>query len=68
MKTKGPTQDSQNRLWSPMPEGGVHTFILIFCCFKKFHSSCSLFVLVSMGVAEYTLNMIFANIYYDLQA
>jgi len=21
-KSKGPKQDSQNRLWSPMPEGG----------------------------------------------
>jgi hypothetical protein len=25
-KTKGPKQDSQNRLWSPMPEGGEHQF------------------------------------------
>jgi hypothetical protein len=25
-KTKGPIQDSQNRLWSPMPEGGEHQF------------------------------------------
>jgi hypothetical protein len=25
-KAKGPKQDSQNQLWSPMPEGGVVFF------------------------------------------
>ena len=26
IKTKAPEQDSQNQLWSPMPEGGVPYF------------------------------------------
>ena len=35
MKTTDPKQDSQNRLRSPMPEGGEHLALLIMTLFRN---------------------------------